>query len=470
METERPRSRYGAGVVIAEYDITSGTVLLLAAAPNGKSRLVDAASVLPALAAVPPASLTGAAASTVVELADPVDPQTVLTRLRTAAATRGPLLVCLAGQVHFDQKQRLPHLALARTTPSTVRYTGLPWHWLASELGPRPAGSTTVVADLVADTDAFQRLGARQAQDLALGHGVALYGHVAPPSRQRRTTATPVYLQACAGIWREGGRPPFGEVHEAALAQAAHAEALVLTAPTAAPSADGVAVGAGPEAALAPLPPPAPESLLPAAPSHVNGSGAPGMSGHEGLVPAHANGAPAPEPAPAPESAPVPVPAPQPAPVTAESGPAREEVPDPHPAILAAAHAGRLGEAAAIVALWESAALRTHGAGSVQAVHWLEVRADLARIGEDPARSCELWMAAADSRLALQQSPKDPEVVAAADRAHHQWTQVPDPERARELGDGLLALRDQVPGAQAGAVEAVRRRMDDLGSRSTAHR
>ena len=36
-----------------------GTVLLLAAAPAGKGCLVDAASVLPVLAAVPPAVLSG---------------------------------------------------------------------------------------------------------------------------------------------------------------------------------------------------------------------------------------------------------------------------------------------------------------------------------------------------------------------------------------------------------------------------
>ncbi|MFG3254792.1 hypothetical protein [Streptomyces sp. NPDC048172] len=407
-------------MVIAEYDIASGTALLLAAAPNGKSRLIDAASVLPALAAVPPPSLTGAAASTVVELADPVDPQTVLTRLRAAAATPGPLFVCLAGQLHFDQKQRLPHLALARTTPSTVRYTGLPWHWLASELGSRAAGTTTVVADLVADATAFQRVGA---EGLSLGHGIDLYGHVAPPPRQRRTTATPVYLQACAAVWREGGRPPVAEVHELAVAQAAHPEALLLT-----PQAHASAAVPAPTPVLAqdPAPAPDPETVLPAVP---NGAAAP--NGH------------------GPQTTPA-------------------EVPDPHPAILAAAHAGRHGEAAAIVALWESAALRTHGAGSVQAVHWLEVRADLARIGEDPARSCELWTAAAESRLALQQPPDDPEVRAAADRAHHQWTLVHQPERAKELGEGLLALRDQVPGTQPGALQAIRQRLDTLGSASTA--
>ncbi len=67
-----------------------GTVLLLAASPVGKSCLVDAASVLPVLAAVPPAVLAGTDTATVVELADPLEPQAVLTRLRSSTAQRVP--------------------------------------------------------------------------------------------------------------------------------------------------------------------------------------------------------------------------------------------------------------------------------------------------------------------------------------------------------------------------------------------
>ncbi|KOG87501.1 hypothetical protein ADK38_25080, partial [Streptomyces varsoviensis] len=70
----------------------------------------------------------------------------------------GPLLLYLAGHLQLDRKQQLPHLALARTTASTVRYTGLPWHWLAAELRERPPGSTTVLADLVAEEAVWQRL------------------------------------------------------------------------------------------------------------------------------------------------------------------------------------------------------------------------------------------------------------------------------------------------------------------------
>ncbi|MGW8365628.1 hypothetical protein ACWGK1_34405 [Streptomyces wedmorensis] len=348
-----------------------GTALLLAAAPAGRGRAMDAASVLPALAAVPPAVLTGTTTATVVELADPLDPQTVLTRLRAAAASPGPLVVCLAGQLHLDRRQELPHLALARTTQATLRYTALPWHWLAGELGARPHGTTTVVADLVADPDVWQRLTAVP-ELLHLGPGPVLYGRVTPAPR-RGEPATPDYLRAWAELWRSGARLPHATLH---------AEAAAGTAPATAESRF-----------LAPAPPTA------AAPQ------------------------------------------------------------DPHPAILAAAMAGRHGEAAAVAAAWEHEALRRHGPHSAEAVHWTEVRADLARLAGEPARSCELWIAAAEARLALRQRPDDPDVEGAVDRAHHQWEQIADPARARALGPTLVALRRHVPGRQPGALAALTRRV-----------
>ncbi|WP_317452128.1 MULTISPECIES: hypothetical protein [unclassified Streptomyces] len=346
--------------------------MLLAAAPAGRGRVMDAAAVLPALAAVPPGVLTGTAAATVVELADPLDPQTVLTRLRAVAANPGPLLVCLAGQLHLDRRQHLPHLALARTTGATLRYTALPWHWLAGELGARAPGTTTVVADLTADAAVWERL-ADGPGLLHLGPGPAFYARVTPPPR-RGGLATPDYLRAWAELWRSGARLPYATLH---------AEAAARTAGTT----------------------PAPLLLAPVS---------------------------------------VPVPA-------AEQ--------DPHPAILAAAMAGRHGEAAAVAAAWESEALRRHGPRSQEAVHWTEVRADLARLAGEPARSCELWLAAAEVRLGLGQRTDHPDVEAAVDRAHHQWEQVDDPTRARALGPVLLAFRERVPGRRPGAVAALTRRM-----------
>ncbi|MEU6881527.1 hypothetical protein ABZ939_25910, partial [Streptomyces sp. NPDC046712] len=226
---------------------TVGTAVLLAAAPAGRGRAVDAASVLPALAAVPPSALTGTPVATVVELADPLDPQTVLTRLRAAAATPGPLAVYLAGQLQLDRRQHLPHLALARSTPTTLRYTGLPWHWLAAELATRRPGTTTVVADLVADPELWQHL--RTAPGLlSLGPGPLLYGRVAPAPR-RGDPATPEYLRHFATVWRTGARPPLSHLHAEAATQAGEADALLLTPDPA------VGTPAGPPVPVYPAPP-----------------------------------------------------------------------------------------------------------------------------------------------------------------------------------------------------------------------
>jgi hypothetical protein len=135
---------------------------------------------------------------------------------------------------------------------------------------------------------------------------------------------------------------------------------------------------------------------------------------------------------------------------------------DPHPAILAAAMAGRHAEAAAAASAREDEALRAHGPGSVQVLHWLEVRADLARLARDPARSCELWMAAAEVRLGRQQTSDDPDVEAAVDRAHHQWEQIGDSGSARRLAPALVALRRRVPGRQRGALRLLQRRLEQL--------
>ncbi|MGW0574420.1 hypothetical protein ACWD25_00255, partial [Streptomyces sp. NPDC002920] len=200
-----------------------GTVLLLAASPVGKGCLVDAASVLPVLAAVPPAVLAGTDTANVVELADPLEPQAVLTRLRAAAAAEGPLTVFVTGQVQLDRRQRLPHLALARTTPSTMRYTGFPWHWFREELRLRVAGATTVFVDLHADAEAWGWLrgqGPGPGQGLDCGPAVGVYGRVAPPPG-RRSVGAPTYMKAVATILRSGGRPAVEQLHQMALARIA---------------------------------------------------------------------------------------------------------------------------------------------------------------------------------------------------------------------------------------------------------
>ncbi|WP_406438159.1 hypothetical protein OHB00_26475 [Streptomyces sp. NBC_00631] len=346
-----------------------GTVLLLAASPTGKGRLVDAASVLPVLAAVPPAILSGTETANVVELADPLEPQAVLTRLRAAAAAPGPLTVFVAGQLHLDRKQRLPHLALARTTPATVRYTGLPWHWVREELRLRPAGATTLVLDLHADPETWEQL---RTVPLDSGRNNAVHGRIAPPPA-RREVGAPSYMKAVATLLRSGHRPAMAELHRQVLAR----------------------LGADVAADM--------------------------------LLSTH----------------------------TQDSG-------DPHDAISAAVRDGRYAEADVLAARWEEAAARAHGPACEDALHWSEVRADLAMFAGDAARSCRTWLTVAHARLAAGQPADAPAVEAAVDRAHHQWGAIKDTARARELGPALAELRLRVPGRREGALENVQQHLRQL--------
>ncbi|MEU6221041.1 hypothetical protein ABZ845_26570 [Streptomyces sp. NPDC047022] len=383
-----------------------GTVLLLAASPAGKGCLVDAASVLPVLAAVAPPVLSGTDTAHVVELADPLEPQAVLTRLRAAATAPGPLTLFLAGQLQLDRRQRLPHLALARTTPSTVRYTGLPWHWIREELRLRSPGTTAVFADLHADQEAWQQL---RAVSLDCGPAVPLFGRIAPPP-SRRAPAAPVYMKALATILRSGHRPDPRTLHDRTLARV-YGES-----------------GVGKDIVLTPdLPMPGAHRYTPPTP-------------------------PSPFPAPLSRS-PIPL-APFPTQLSAS--------PDPHAALTAAVQDGRHTEAAELAERWEQSALRRYGPGSEEVLHWMEVRADLAMLAGDAGLSCETWLAVANIRLSAGLSPKDPVVEAAVDRAHHQWGRIGDAVRAGELGPALADLRQRVPGRREGALNHVQEQLRRL--------
>lgn len=99
---------------------------------------------------------------------------------------------------------------------------------------------------------------------------------------------------------------------------------------------------------------------------------------------------------------------------------------------------------------------------SEQALHWSEVRADLAMFARDSARSCRIWLTVAETRLTAGQSPDAPTVEKAVDRAHHQWGQVRDKTQAQELGALLAQLRARVPGRRPGALENVEKQLREL--------
>ncbi|MFD0310456.1 hypothetical protein [Streptomyces sp. NPDC127119] len=404
-----------------------GTVLLIAASPAGKGCLVDAASVLPVLAAVAPSVLSGTDTANVVELADPLQPQAVLTRLRAAATAPGPLTVFLTGQLQLDRRQRRPHLALARTTPATVRYTGFPWHWIREELRLRAPGSTTLLVDLHTDAETWQHLAG---QPLTGGPGVALYGRVAPPP-PRRALAVPTYMKSLATILRSGHRPPLAQLHQQALTRS---------------------YGEDPDSAHRDL-------VLAVEPRYRAGVPMPGPATAHGYAAAPAT-APLPVPVPAPYLAVVPMPA---TPPVAVPPPVPAPV-DPHAEITAAVQSGRHAEAAVLAEQWERTALRTYGPGADEVVHWMEVRADLAMFAGDAELSCRIWLAVADARLTAGQPADAAAVEAAVDRAHHQWGRIGDSARARELGPALADLRGRVPGRRQGALDDIRRNLSRLGT------
>ncbi|MGW3668524.1 hypothetical protein [Streptomyces sp. NPDC005141] len=455
-----------------------GTVLLLAASPVGKGCLVDAASVLPVLAAVAPSVLSGTETANVVELADPLEPQAVLTRLRAAATSPGPLTMFVTGQLQLDRRQRLPHLALARTTPATVRYTAFPWHWVTEELRLRPPGLTSVFVDLHADADTWTHLAGRP---LTVGPATALYGRVAPPP-PRRTVAQPTYMRAVATLLRSGHRPPLLQLHQQALTRTSGEEAaarpgvtdLVFApgqggpgapAPAAAPVAGAVVAETG-----APPFPPGPGQSWAGQPWPP----APGFTTVTSPPPSPQPPSPAPFASPAPQmpSAPLTPPEPplgarppRPMPVAIPNQGTEQESSlssDPHGEITAAVRAGLHVEALALAGRQEAEALRAYGPGSEQVLHWMEVRADLAMFAGDPERSCRTWLAVAAARLDAGQAPDVPEVESAVDRAHHQWGRVGSPAPARELGAELARLRLRVPGRREGALDHVQQQLRQL--------
>ncbi|GAA1915026.1 hypothetical protein [Streptantibioticus ferralitis] len=574
-----------------------GCALLLTSAPPGRHRVLDTASALPLLAAVPPHVLTGSqSGGSVVQLVDPVDANTVTTHLRTAAAVPGPLLVYVCGQVTIDRKQRLPHLVLGRTTADTVRYTALPWHWLAVAFQQRPPGTTAVVCDLVADETAWRQISGRPEQ---LTAGLTLYGVLAPPPPKREIVACS-YSRALADLLRAAtARPPMARLHQEAVAAAGATggRQLLFGAPDFAsaprvaerepqgwaahpvpqqPYGAGQSVGAEHTGAGAVVPQRTPSAAqlvvpggVPSQPETPRGGGAP-QSGTwpaalaapqprasiaaplqatdsepptpqpvdgEPAVPENADAPPiSPEPdepappaaasahldvpsAPAaqradsrpttldtpPPAVPAPVPlssfdAPPPVPSPPDPSPSADAAPpaaprfvppqsgmpasppplppaaparwqprppavaDPHDAIRDAARAGRHTEAAAIAAAWEQAALRAAGPSSAEAVHWVEVRADLAMLAQDTGRACELWLTAASARLTGGQDTESEDVIKAVDRAHHCWSRITDPARARQLAPDLVRLRRRVVGRQPDALSALQQRLATLGA------
>ncbi|WP_330334482.1 hypothetical protein OHS33_35165 [Streptomyces sp. NBC_00536] len=406
-----------------------GHVLLIAGGTAVHRRAVQVApsANLAALGVVPAAMLLNSGLSCDTTYLDGArDPNLVLTRLRTAAATRGPLLVYLSGRLTLDRRGRRLHLALAGTTPGSVRYTALPWEWLGTELRDRPAGLTTVLLDLVADKAAWPLL--QEYGSLPSSPSAEVYGVVSPPgfsgSGNTVSSYTRCWIEQLAG---SPGRPANLQLH----ALAAGAAALppgTLVLPTARELA--APAGSGPHAPAV-------------------GSGIPGQ-----VLPDLAT--------------PPEVPATAPATAAAQQG----EVPpptasvdavarDPRPHIHALATAGRHTEAAALAQAWEEYVLQHAGYGTPEAISWLEIRADLARMAGTFGPATQLWTSAGLIRLASQ-SPDAPEVHAAAAGALHCWTQLRDPATAIGSAPELIRLLRALPSLDSRHIKLAQQRLEFL--------
>jgi hypothetical protein len=453
----------------APYDspIQRGHVLLLAGGMTGKRRNIHRpAANLAALASAQVSALLGdGVAADVVQLLDEAEPQALLTRLRTAAATPGPLAIYLSGQLTIDRRQHQLHLALARTTALTVRYTAMPWWWLRHELRARPVARTAVFADLTADAAAWRVL---CADPSLLPQNLPLYGVVTPPETPSDGKAT-AYTRHLAELLRHSRTPRHpAELHRLAATHSALGGSALWYAPTPPPAPVVPAQASAPGPAARPVAPTVPVQP-PAAPQQAPPDPRQAPEAWDARKPREARDEAREsrdpwelrdqwelrDPREARDSR-------EPGePQEAREAQEAQEARDPHRDIWRAVQAGRHTEAAAMAAAWEEHALRTTGPDSQQSRHWLEIRADLARRAGDHVLATELCIAIAQVRL-RQHSPDARQVGTAVDNAHHCWERVTDPTTAHRLAPGLIALRRVVPGPGDRLLRAAQQRLERL--------
>ncbi|MFB0626251.1 hypothetical protein [Streptomyces sp. AB3(2024)] len=424
-----------------------GHVLLIAGDAVVRRRAVQVApsANLAALGVVPvPVLLGSPVPSDTTYLDGARDPNTVLTRLRTAAATPGPLLVYLSGRLTVDRRGRRLHLCLAGTTAASVRHTGLPWEWLGSELRERPPGLTTVLLDLAADKAAWPLL--QEYGSLPAPPSVEVYGVVAPPGFAGGGNGVSGYTRQWIEQLRSSpGRPDNLRLHALAVGGAALPPGT-LVLPTA--------------RELAARPAQAPGRAGAAEGREQGGAGAAHGHGHS-LAPGW-EGGPGHAPEPGRETAYGHAPEPE---RETPAGDGARDLPgggrDPRPHIHALATAGRHPEADALARAWEAHVLRAYGSASPEAIHWAEIRADLARMAGDFRLATRLWTGVGVTRLA-RQSPDAPEVEGAATGALYCWTQLKDRAAAAEAGPELLRLLRALPSLDPRHLELAGQRLELL--------
>ncbi|MFJ2261545.1 DMT family transporter [Streptomyces sp. NPDC087844] len=135
---------------------------------------------------------------------------------------------------------------------------------------------------------------------------------------------------------------------------------------------------------------------------------------------------------------------------------------DVHSLLWREAREGRFEEVEARIAKLEVASIRTHGAKSSEATHWIEVRAVVARIAGKHSLAARLWLSAA--RFHASSSLSDPvKVRACLDQALHEWGN----EKANDaIGALAPALRDMLaryPDHRPEALNAIDERLRRRG-------
>ncbi|MFD8621721.1 hypothetical protein [Streptomyces sp. NPDC059513] len=465
-----------------------GHVLLVAGDTAGRRRTIqiEPSANLAALSLIPVPVLLGSDLPTDTTYLDGVrDQNALLVKLRRAAATRGPLLVYLSGRLTVDRRSHQLYLALSGTTPSTARYTALPWEWLGIELRQRPAGLTTVLLDLAADKGAWPLL--QDYGSLPAPSSIEVYGTVAPPGFPGPDSShVSTYTRAWIEQLRSNPqRPTSSRLHAMAVGAAAlpPGTLVVPAAPelTAAPGLDQKPLTnvqrilSGDTAFISELRErSAQQQATREAPPKPPAPDRPAVRAEDHQYPAPASSVPPPraEPVrvthPEPQQVVVqtPVPVQHPGP-DSHSSPVPQQQ-DPRPYVYALASEGRFTDAARLAQAWETYTLQTLGINSPQATQWVEIRADLAKQEGNYVLATQLWISAGRTRLAHQSSDA-PEVLTTAQSAHYCWTQITDTAAARECGPDLVALLRALPSLDRRHLSVAQQRLEYLHNTPTGH-
>src|SRR4051794_31953769 len=199
-----------------------GHLLLIESARQRASRrqLRGNGANLGAMTEIPPAYFAPRAACVdVVQIDDAVNPHAVLSRIKAAGRTPGPLVVYISGLLMFDRTGAL-HLGLRDSTARSVRYDGLPWEWLVNALRSRPRRETLVIADFATENQGWARL---HTDTSVLMNSIPVWGVVNPPVRAA-DGASP-FTRALSGVLPRGiPRVPAevypGDIHRAVVERA----------------------------------------------------------------------------------------------------------------------------------------------------------------------------------------------------------------------------------------------------------